>query len=62
MQEHQISFLKRLLAAPGPSGEEDRAARVWRTEARTFADTVYSDVLGNSFAVLEGSDPRILLA
>lgn len=62
MQDTQIAFLKRLLSAPGPSGDEDRAARVWRAEARTFADQVYSDVLGNSFAVLEGSGPRILLA
>ncbi|MGQ9479907.1 M42 family metallopeptidase [Chloroflexus sp.] len=62
MELAQISFLKRLLATPGPSGDEDQAARVWRAEARTFADQVYSDVLGNSFAVLEGSGPRILLA
>ena len=62
METTQLSFLKRLLATPGPSGDEDRAARVWRSEARTFADQVYSDVLGNSFAVLEGSGPRILLA
>jgi endoglucanase len=62
METAQLSFLKRLLATPGPSGDEDQAARVWRNEARTFADQVYSDVLGNSFAVLEGSGPRILLA
>ncbi|MYG81004.1 MAG: M42 family metallopeptidase, partial [Gemmatimonadetes bacterium] len=30
---HDISFLERLLDAPGPSGFESRPARVWRDEA-----------------------------
>jgi putative aminopeptidase FrvX len=30
---HDITFLERLLDAPGPSGFEVRAARVWREEA-----------------------------
>ncbi len=62
MSSLQIDFLKQLLAAPAPSGDEERAAQVWQAEARAFADDVYSDVLGNSYAVLEGSGPRILLA
>ncbi|MDB4914874.1 MAG: endoglucanase [Gemmatimonadetes bacterium] len=44
-----ISFLKRLLDAPAPSGFETAAARVWRSEAETFA-TVKIDVAGNSMA------------
>lgn len=57
-----ISFLKRLLAEPGPSGFESRAARAWREEADTFAE-VWSDVVGNSYAaVRRDSRPLVLLA
>jgi putative aminopeptidase FrvX len=45
-----IAFLKRLLDAPAPSGFETAAARVWRTEAESFADSVTVDVAGNSMA------------
>ena len=47
-----ITFLERLLDAPGPSGFEVRAARVWREEAETFASGVKTDVSGNSFATV----------
>lgn len=57
-----LEFLKKLLDAPGPSTEEVRPARVWREEAQTFADDLYSDVRGNTFAVLNGGAPRVLLA
>ncbi|MCH7530403.1 MAG: M42 family metallopeptidase [Gemmatimonadetes bacterium] len=60
---HDISFLERLLDAAGPSGFEVRAARVWREDAETFADTVHTDVTGNSFAVVNSSgSPRVMLA
>lgn len=62
MDTARIDFLKRLLSTPGPSGDEAAAARVWREEARRFADTVRADVAGNSYAILEGSGPRVLLA
>jgi putative aminopeptidase FrvX len=62
MDASRLAFLKQLLSTPGPSGDEEAAARVWRAEARTFADTVRADVAGNSFAVLEGEGPRVLLA
>jgi endoglucanase len=58
-----IAFLERLLDAPGPSGFEVRAARVWREEAETFADEVRVDVNGNSFATVNpGGSPRVMLA
>ncbi len=58
-----ISFLERLLDAPGPSGFEVRAARVWRQEAETFASDVSVDVSGNSFATLRGGgSPTVMLA
>jgi endoglucanase len=62
MNEHSLTFLKRLLAIPGPSGDEAAAGRAWRTEAATFADNVVADVHGNSYAHLMGSGPRVLLA
>ncbi len=56
-------FLERLLEEPGPSGFESRPARVWRAEAETFSEKVWSDVHGNSFAEM-GVDrrPRLMLA
>ncbi len=56
-------FLDRLLDAPGPSGFEEAAARVWRAEAATFADRTWVDVHGNSFAEIgNGGRPRTMLA
>src|SRR6476660_630406 len=57
-----VSFLKRLLDAPAPSGFEAAAARAWRAEAETFADKVSADVAGNSIAeVNPGGSPTIML-
>jgi endoglucanase len=58
-----IAFLERLLDAPGPSGFEVRAARVWREEAETFATDVTTDVSGNSFATVNpDGGPTVMLA
>lgn len=62
MDESRLTFLKRLLSTPGPSGDEAAPAAAWREEARRFADQVYADVQGNSYAVIEGGGPRVLLA
>lgn len=67
MEKRAITFLRRLLDAPGPSGYERIPAHVWREEAETFADEVTHDVLGNSYALVHARDgsqdaPRILLA
>lgn len=59
---HSVDFLKALLSTPGPSGDEAAAARAWRNEAASFADSVRADVRGSSYATLEGSGPRVLLA
>ncbi|MEO7962658.1 MAG: M20/M25/M40 family metallo-hydrolase [Gemmatimonadaceae bacterium] len=61
-----VTFLKRLLDTPGPSGFESAPARVWRAEASAFAQ-VTGDVMGNSLATVtpEGSaagEPTIMLA
>lgn len=64
-----IKFLKQLLDTPGPSGFESAPARVWRDEARKFADEVRGDVAGNSIATVnpkggsdDGNAPTIMLA
>ncbi|HSH44827.1 MAG TPA: M42 family metallopeptidase, partial [Longimicrobiales bacterium] len=42
---------------------EARAARVWRKEAESFADSVTVDVTGNSAATINpGGSPRVMLA
>jgi endoglucanase len=57
-----VTFLKKLLDTPGPSGFEAAPARVWREEAAAFAG-VRSDVVGNSVAeVNPGGRPTIMLA
>lgn len=57
-----VALLKRLLDTPGPSGFESAPARVWREEARTFAE-VTGDVHGNSIAVVNpGGSPTVMLA
>ncbi len=62
MNDQSLAFLKHLLATPGPSSDEAAAARVWREEAGSFADRVWSDVRGSAFAIVEGGAPRVLLA
>lgn len=67
MDDRAMTFLRRLLDAPGPSGYEQIPAQIWRDEATTFADEVTHDVLGNSYARVraQGTDrdaPRVLLA
>jgi endoglucanase len=57
-----VTFLKRLLDSPGPSGFESIPAKAWREEASGFAE-VSGDALGNSFAVVNPTgSPTILLA
>ena len=54
-------LLRDLLAAAGPSGREDAAARVWREAAAAFAD-VSTDALGSSIARVAGTGGGPLLA
>jgi endoglucanase len=63
MNQSSLEFFRRLLALPGPSGYEAAPARAWREEAATFADKVWGDVAGNSFAAVNpGGAPRVMLA
>jgi endoglucanase len=63
MTASNVSFLKRLLDTPGPSGFETAPARLWREEVKGFADDVQADVRGNSVAVVNPKGaPRLMLA
>ena len=63
MEQRAVDFLRRLLGAPGPSGYEQAPARIWRQEAETFANEVFHDVTGNSYAqVGHGDGPKVLIA
>lgn len=60
--DDSLSFLKKLLDTPGPSGFEAAPAKVWREQAGQFA-TVTADVAGNSMAeVNPDGKPTIMLA
>jgi len=62
LSDTSVTFLKRLLDTPGPSGFESAPARVWREEAGKFAK-VQSDVHGNSMATVNPDGrPIIMLA
>jgi endoglucanase len=54
-------LLEALLTAPGPSGQEERAAKVWRDAAREFGE-VSTDVLGSSWVRVPGTGSGPLLA
>jgi putative aminopeptidase FrvX len=62
ISSESLSFLKKLLDTPGPSGFESAPAKVWRDQAKKFA-TVTGDVAGNSLAEVNGKgSPTIMLA
>jgi endoglucanase len=61
MNDDAKAFLWRLLDTASPSGFEVEAARLWRTEAATFADEVSEDSNGNSYARLKGDGPRVIV-
>ena len=54
MRQESLQFFRDLLEAPGPSGDERPAARVWRAYAESFAE-VRADPLGSSFAEAQSS-------
>ncbi len=56
-------FLRSLLNQPSPSGFEGPAVVVWREYAEKFADKVFTDYHGNTFAVINPEAPvRVMLA
>jgi len=63
MEKSSLSFLKRLLNAPSPSGYERPVQAVVRRFVKSFADEVSTDWHGNVIAAVNtGGSPRIMLA
>jgi putative aminopeptidase FrvX len=61
LNDQSKQFLFDLLLSASPSGFEEPAARIWRTEAESFADEVTVDSNGNSIARLRGSGPKVVV-
>jgi putative aminopeptidase FrvX len=58
-----IDLLKSLLAAPSPSGYEQPAQAVFAAGVSSFVDKIETDVLGNTYAILNpGGSPKVMLA
>lgn len=58
-----MMFLENLLNSSGPSGFEIETAKIYREYTAKFADRVYTDVMGNSIAVLnEKAELKVMLA
>src|SRR5947208_5377063 len=63
MRARSLSFLRRLVNTPSPSGQERRGQRVWLDYVKPYADETFSDAYGNCVAVLnKGGSPRLMLA
>lgn len=63
MNDQQLDLLRRMIAAPSPSGYEQPVMRILREEAAAFAARVVPDVHGNCDVVLNpGGSPRVMLA
>jgi putative aminopeptidase FrvX len=63
VKKTSVDFLKALLEQPSPSGFEQPVQKVWRRQMKRYADEVYTDVHGNSIAVLNPrGKPRVMLA
>lgn len=62
MEESRTAFLRRMIAAPSPSGFEQRVQQVIREELQQYTDEVRTDVHGNVIAALNPSGrPRVML-
>jgi endoglucanase len=62
MNEDQFAFLQRLVESTGPSGYEEETQNIWRERVQDVAESIRTDPLGSSIAVLNGSgEPRVML-
>ena len=62
MDESRVAVLRRLIAAPSPSGFEQRVQQVIREELRPYTDDIRTDVHGNVIAALQpDKQPRVML-
>lgn len=63
MRKESLSFFKEIVNTPSPSGYEERAAEVYRTYCKPFADKIHTDVHGNVWAILNpDAKMKVMLA
>ena len=63
MEPGAKEFLKELTEVMSPSGYEEEASKLWQKRAKGFADEVFTDVHGNTIAVLNrDGKPKVMLA
>ncbi len=63
LSKTSLDFLERFMKSSGPSGFEFEPAAVFRAYAKTFADTVKTDVNGNTIACINPKAPfKVMLA
>ncbi len=62
MEESRLAYLQRMIAAPSPSGFEQKVQQVIRAEVQYYTDELRTDVHGNVIAALNpGGNPRVML-
>lgn len=58
-----LQVLKDLIDAPSPSGYEQPAQEVFRRAVSDYADEVHTDIIGNTYAIVNPSgSPKVMLA
>lgn len=63
MRAESLDFLKAIVNVPSPSGYEERAAEVYRSYCKGFADKIHTDVHGNVWAIANPeAEMKIMLA
>ncbi|MGI8924413.1 MAG: M42 family metallopeptidase [Fimbriimonadales bacterium] len=63
MRKESLAFFKELVNTPSPSGYETKAAEVYRSYAKPFADEIRTDVMGNVWAMINAKAKRqVMLA
>ena len=63
MRKESLALLKKMLAAPSPSGFEQPVQKIVRAEMKEVCDDVQTDVHGNVTGVLNAEGkPRVMLA
>jgi endoglucanase len=63
MREESIQFLKSLVEAGGTSGYEGPVQALFRRQVEPLAESVSTDVMGNTIAVLNGrGQPKLMFA
>lgn len=61
MDTKSKNFLKNLLKVASPSGFEQKAVELWKSEAKLFTGNVSGDICGNAFAKIGGGTDKVIM-